>query len=205
MSRLMGVAFLLFLTQGFTGYGQSSIELDVLQYRDSVDRVFSDPELTILSDEDLEDFNGLPYYPYNDAFRVQARYESLEDQEVFQMKTTTDRLPEYLPAGRLYFTLDEQELQLTVYRNVELAKKDEYKDYLFVPFTDLSNGEATYLGGRYLDFRAHELGDTCYIDFNRCYNPYCVYNKRYSCPIPPIENHLNVKIEAGVKAFRSEE
>lgn len=204
MSRLIGVAFLFFLIQGFAGYGQSSIELDVLQYRDSVDRVFSDPELTILSDEYLDNFDGLPYYPYDEVFRVQAWYESLEGQEVFQMKTTTDRIPEYLPAGRLHFTLGGQELELTVYRNVELTKKDEYKDYLFVPFTDLSNGETTYLGGRYLDFRAHELGDTCYIDFNTCYNPYCVYSKRYSCPIPPIENHLTVKIEAGIKAFRSE-
>jgi len=45
-------------------------------------------------------------------------------------------------------------------------------------------------------------GDRLILDFNKSYNPYCAYNERYSCPIPPKENDLPVRIEAGIKAFK---
>jgi len=79
-------------------------------------------------------------------------------------------------------------------------KEEEYRDYLFLPFTDLTNGEQTYMGGRYLDLSIPE-GDTIVLDFNRAYNPYCVYNKKYSCPLVPPVNALNTKISAGIKDF----
>ncbi|MBT8180249.1 MAG: DUF1684 domain-containing protein, partial [Eudoraea sp.] len=46
-------------------------------------------------------------------------------------------------------------------------------------------------------------GNSIVIDFNRAYNPYCVYNKKYSCPIVPKRNLLNTKITAGVKSFKT--
>ncbi|MFV9484298.1 DUF1684 domain-containing protein, partial [Christiangramia sp. ASW11-125] len=73
-------------------------------------------------------------------------------------------------------------------------------DYLFLPFTDETNGISTYDGGRYLDFSIPEEKRVT-IDFNRAYNPYCAYSGRYSCPIPPKENHLETAIPAGVKKF----
>ena len=39
------------------------------------------------------------------------------------------------------------------------------------------------------------------IDFNRCYNPWCAFSDGYNCPVPPKENHFEVKIEAGEKMF----
>ena len=85
-------------------------------------------------------------------------------------------------------------------RNIDLSKKPGYANYLFVPITDLTNGEETYGGGRYIDLRG-PLGKVVELDFNKAYNPYCAYGGKYSCPIPPIENHLGLRIEAGVKAF----
>ena len=69
---------------------------------------------------------------------------------------------------------------------------------MFLPFTDLTNGEETYEGGRYIEL---EIPDKNYIviDFNKAYNPYCAYNYIYSCPIPPEENDLKIEIKAGVK------
>ena len=78
---------------------------------------------------------------------------------------------------------------------------EEYKDYLFLPFLDDTNGEGSYGGGRYIDLRIPD-SDTMIIDFNTAYNPYCAYNDRYSCPIVPRQNYLDVAIEAGVKAFK---
>ncbi len=77
--------------------------------------------------------------------------------------------------------------------------KPEYKDYLFLPFTDLTTGDETYGGGRYLGLRIPKEGSPLIINFNLAYNPYCAYNEKYSCPIVPKENELPVAIRAGVK------
>lgn len=75
-------------------------------------------------------------------------------------------------------------------------------DYLFIPFKDKTNGAATYGGGRYLELRMGEIIDNkVVIDFNKCYNPYCAYSEGFNCPIPPLENHLDIKIEVGEKMF----
>ena len=89
---------------------------------------------------------------------------------------------------------------MNIYQNLELISKPEYVDYLFVPFTDLTNGKGSYSGGRYIDTRIPP-GKKIVLDFNKAYNPYCAYNGKYSCPIPPEENHLEVEIRAGVKDF----
>ncbi len=73
-----------------------------------------------------------------------------------------------------------------------------FKGQLFFPFTDLSSGFGSYGGGRYIDLHIPP-SDSILIDFNRSYNPYCAYNGRYSCPIPPRENHINFEITAGVR------
>ena len=71
---------------------------------------------------------------------------------------------------------------------------------MFIPFTDLTNGETSYEGGRYIDFKKPTQNNVV-LDFNKSYNPYCAYSARYSCPIPPIANHLLVEVNAGVKKF----
>jgi uncharacterized protein (DUF1684 family) len=87
-----------------------------------------------------------------------------------------------------------------VYQNAELVRKNTYVNYLFLPFSDLTSGNETYIGGRYIDLRI-PYGDTIAIDFNQAYNPYCAYNRKYSCPIVPLENDLPIAIRAGVKKF----
>jgi uncharacterized protein (DUF1684 family) len=71
---------------------------------------------------------------------------------------------------------------------------------LFLPFTDLTSGVESYGGGRYIDMEVQK-GNTWTIDFNKGYNPYCAYNEKYSCPIPPAENDLKVEVKAGVKKY----
>lgn len=69
---------------------------------------------------------------------------------------------------------------------------------LFLPFNDLTNGVTTYGGGRYMDVEAPAEDGSVTLDLNLTYHPYCAYNYKYSCPIPPQENMLDVAIEAGV-------
>jgi uncharacterized protein (DUF1684 family) len=169
-------------------------------YRDSVDATFRHVEHTILLPEDLTGFQGLSYFPADAKYRVQAVFQRIENGDTFRMFTSTDRRPLYQVYGKLEFQLDMKSYELTLYQNQDALKKDPNFDEVFCPFKDLTNGNETYGGGRYLDFKLSQLGNPV-IDFNYCYNPYCAYNYKYSCPIPPKENHLNVRIPAGVKKF----
>jgi len=134
------------------------------------------------------------------AFVVKATFVPTPGQKSFEMPTTTERKPRYRKEGELHFVLQNDSLKLSVYRNLELSKRPGFENYLFLPFTDSTNGFESYGGGRYLDLQG-PLSDTIIIDFNKAYNPYCAYNHRYSCPIPPQENHLPLRIEAGVLSY----
>ena len=82
----------------------------------------------------------------------------------------------------------------------------EYQDYLFLPFTDSTNGNETYEAGRYIDLKMTDIaGNSVIIDFNKSYNPYCAYKSGYQCPVPPAENHLKTWVRAGEKKFAPEE
>ena len=132
---------------------------------------------------------------------VTAKFVRTVDEQPFKMKTTTDRLPEYVKYGELIFDLKGKPFKLNIYQNQDLIKKEGFEDYLFLPFLDNTNGEESYGGGRYIDMRIPD-GDTIIVDFNSAYNPYCAYNEKYSCPIVPRENYLDTEVRAGVKAFK---
>lgn len=169
-----------------------------LQAQKELNESFADSAQSPLTEEDLKHFKGLDFFPINEKFILTARFVRTKGQKKFGMKTTTSRLPLYKKYGELHFEIDGRTFRLNVYQNLDLKKKPGYADYLFLPFSDLTNGKESYIGGRYLDFRIPD-GDTVVLDFNRCYNPYCAYNYKYSCPIVPMENDLDIAIEAGVK------
>ncbi|WP_240410384.1 DUF1684 domain-containing protein [Hymenobacter oligotrophus] len=144
-------------------------------------------------------FSGLPFYPIEYGYCVQARLVRDSTSAPFAMPTSTMRRPLYRKFGELHFTLRGKAMRLNVYQSLDLLKQPGYEDYLFVPFTDLTNGHGSYGGGRYLDVRIPK-GNSVWLDFNRAYNPYCAYSPNYSCPVPPRENHLPVAVKAGVQS-----
>lgn len=168
-------------------------------YWAEIDSAFADSAHSPLLPPDREHFTQLERFAPDPAYVVRARFRAGEG-EPFGMATTTDRLPMYRAIGRLTFKLHGRNCRLTVYRNIALAERPEYANHLFVPFTDPTNGETTYGGGRYIDLEG-PLGKEVVLDLNRAYNPYCAYGGRYSCPIPPAENHLPVPVSAGVLKF----
>ena len=167
-------------------------------YQLNLNKEFSDLKTSPLPEEKIADFKSLPFFDINKDLIFQAEFFRTPYESPFVMKTTSDRESIYVKYGEVYFTVDGKEYKLNVYQSQQLSADPEYADYLFVPFTDLTNGKSTYGGGRYLDLHIPE-GQTVLLDFNRAYNPYCAYNSRYSCPIPPAENDLEVSVEAGVK------
>jgi uncharacterized protein (DUF1684 family) len=142
------------------------------------------------------------FYKVNNKYKVVARFEKITDTSGFIMKTSGSRKTKYFRYGRLYFSIDGTDLKLTIYQSEQLMSDTTYKDYLFVPFTDLSSGKKSYGGGRYLDFTIADIkNNSLAVDFNKSYNPYCAYAHGFSCPIPPSENDLPVMIEAGEMDF----
>ena len=169
---------------------------EIMAYRQQLNDQYRS-DASPLKEEDRSWFDGHGFFPIDDTYRVVAKYELIEGGENFEMKTTTDRLPIYRPYAKALFELDGISHELTLYQNVEYSLKPGYKDYLFLPFKDTTNGEKSYGGGRFMELRM-STSDTIVIDFNKTFNPLCAYNSKYSCPIPPKENHLEVAINAGV-------
>lgn len=161
---------------------------------------YSNAETTILEPADFKVFGGLEFYPLDSKYIVIAQFVRTPDEKPFLMPTSTSRLPEFVKYGQAHFMIDGKNLILNLYKSTAQVEGSEYEDYLFLPFTDLTSGNGSYGGGRYLDLKIPE-GDTITIDFNKAYNPYCAYNSKYSCPIPPEENDVLVRIEAGVRDF----
>ena len=170
------------------------------EFQANLNKEFANREESPLTDEDFKVFQSLEFYTIDEKFIVEAKFVRTPKEKVFKMKTSTTRLPEYKKYGELLFQIDGKSFKLNVYQNIELSKKEGYEDYLFLPFSDLTCGKESYIGGRYIDMRIPKT-KTVTIDFNKAYNPYCAYNHKYSCPIVPLENDLPIEILAGVKKF----
>ena len=183
------------------GFAQAQFSLAAVEkFQNELNAEYADAKTSPLLTEDLKTFQTLDFYPANEKFYVVAKFIRTENEQPFEMKTSTDRKPVYIKYGEAHFSIDGQTFQLNIYRNIELSKKEQYKDYLFLPFSDLTCGDESYIGGKYIDMKIPQ-GDTIVIDFNTSYNPYCAYSHKYSCPKVPLENDLKIAIRAGVKKF----
>ena len=190
---VVGVIIIAFYN--FRGSGPSADEYleEVATSRLEKDEIFRTSEDSPLTEEQLEVFENLTYFPIIEKYRVRAELHQNPLEQIIKMAITDGSQREYLVYGNAHFHLDGKELDVTVYKPV----KSEV-DYLFIPFYDKTSADLTYGGGRYVE---PEMLDntTLEIDFNMAYNPYCAYNPTYRCPIPPQENSLDVSILAGEK------
>jgi len=167
------------------------------KYQNELVAFYQDSEQTPLNDEEKIAFKGISFFDLDEKYIVTAELELLKKQKPFLMPSTGKIKQKYKKYGILRFEIDGKKLQLIVYQNIALSKKKGYERHLFLPFYDLTNGDTTYGGGRYLDVIIPE-NKQMIIDFNQAYNPYCAYSARYSCPITPSENFLDLEINAGV-------
>lgn len=179
-----------------------STKLDKSSYADSLSlwrkkndkEVKNDPN-TPLEKSKIESFTGLKYYPPMESWNIHTRYVKIDTGTVFNMPTTTERLIPMVKDGLIEFVRNDDTIKLYAYTYIEHPDEG-----LFVPFLDLSNGDITYGGGRYINV-SYPVSDSVWIDFNMAYNPYCAYNHAYSCPIPPLENTLTILVDAGEKVL----
>lgn len=169
-------------------------EIALVEWRIEKNEVFMDPARSPLAERMLDGFEGLDYYFPVPAFRFQVPLvQAAGTDTVMLAKRKGSEVP-YVRAGHVRFRHDEGDHQLAVYRAT-----DGDGTSLFLPFYDLTNDETTYPGGRYLELEPTADG-TVELDFNKAYNPYCAYDaEAWNCTLPPPENRLPFRVEAGEK------
>ena len=197
------IVIILLLVFGFSNvFAQSNWKIeDVIAFQEQMNLSFADSLKSPLKESDRRNFKSLDFFEINPEMVVTAKLIKSKKSKPFSMPTTTDRKPMYKKYGELHFELKGVQCVLVVYQNLDLIKMPKYQNYLFLPFTDLTSGVESYGGGRYLDLQIPDA-DTVLLDFNQAYNPYCAYNEKYSCPIVPKINDLDVEVNAGVKNFQ---
>jgi uncharacterized protein (DUF1684 family) len=138
-------------------------------------------------------FTGFKQYPVNRDYCIQARYTDYDTPRLISIQDVLEIYHETPFQGYVTFELGGEEHQLE-------ARVDE-DNLMRLDFRDASNGDTTYIGGRFLVAEMPRNGNII-VDFNRAYNPPCAYTDFATCPLPPPENRLPVRIEAGEKTFR---
>ncbi len=171
--------------------------LGIMEWRSQKDQSFLRDAESPLTEEQKSMFKGLNYFPVDPEFSVIADWRPLDPSDSITLIDTKGGSRTYFRSGIASFEFNNVPCELTVLHPIDM----EDETYLFIPFFDETSAISTYGGGRYVEPELLENGRIL-IDFNRAYNPYCVYNKDYRCPIPPLENQINVSIRAGEKKIR---
>ncbi|WP_310587912.1 DUF1684 domain-containing protein [Larkinella arboricola] len=195
--RIAGM--LLTLLMSHSGFSQIPYAHQIAAHREEYKADFLKSSTSPLKKDDLQ---NLRFFEPDSTYRIEATVQRTPQAEPFELPTYDGKKKTYVKYAVLTFRLKGKPYELTLYRSLQLAQLPQYRDYLFLPFKDATNGQSTYGGGRYMDLRVGTIKDgKVLLDFNKAYNPYCAYSDGYACPIPPKENHLTVSIEAGEKQF----
>jgi uncharacterized protein (DUF1684 family) len=152
---------------------------------------FSGPRLA-LRVRDLDSplrtgFTGLRWYPPNPAYRVKARFAPYPEPKVAEMPNILGDLEPFTIVGTVAFSLGGMDHEMVAWRS---------NQRLWFVFRDLTSGKETYSAARFL-YQPMPAAGEFMLDFNYAQNPPCGYNPYTTCPLPPPQNRLKVKVEAG--------
>lgn len=189
-------------------YNLSKANIELGNYIDNLEYSREDKYIEFLDStssrfnaKERENFHELAYFKPDINYKIEAQFVVDTTVPVFEMKTTTSRKPAYRTYGYIDFVINDTNYRLTAYQNMAYKDHPEYGGSLFVPFKDYTNTFSTYGGGRYIDIPIPKTNHLV-LDFNKAYNPYCAYFDRWSCPVVPFENQLDVEIQAGEKKYK---
>lgn len=138
-------------------------------------------------------FRGIELFPPDPAYRLEAQFEPFSEVRTVEVPTVLGYFDRMRAPGYVRFWWKGQEYRL-------LALDDTGDGRLFLVFGDLTNRSETYGGGRFLYADPPEKGRVI-LDFNRAYNPPCAFTPYATCPLPPPENRLPFRVEAGEKRY----
>jgi uncharacterized protein (DUF1684 family) len=171
----------------------NTYEQQILKIRKEKDHYFRTSINSPISGK--EEFEGLAYFDPDPKYNVAATMKQLPGDDIIDITSSDGRRLAFKKFAIASFLLNGRNYSLLLLKNASAPMGD---DMLFLPFSDKTCGEETYMGGRYIDIK-YSGTETIQLDFNQAYHPYCLYNYKYSCPVPPPENYLDTQVKAGEK------
>lgn len=207
----MRLFFLVFVVLSISACKSKSVMINdsSLSYSDAIAHHRAEYKEEFLKDERSPlrepDFEFMHFYEADSKFNCDCSYKLTPEAKPFQMSTVSGNVQIFTKHGIATCNINGTPTDVNVYASKRTTAIPGYEDYLFMPFKDITSGEETYGGGRYIDLRTGDIkNNRINIDFNKCYNPWCMYSEGYNCPIPPLENHFDVAILAGEKTWTGE-
>lgn len=140
----------------------------------------------------VKEFKGIERFPISDDWRIEATFEAYNPPKLISIPNILGTVSEERSPGKIIFEKNEELYSLDAV--------DEGENLFFV-FADETSGEETYGGGRFLYTKKADSNSKIIVDFNKAYNPPCVFTKYATCPLPPKQNYLHLKIPAGEKMW----
>ena len=139
----------------------------------------------------LKTFSGLNWFPVRASWRIAGKFVPYNAPKPVVVQNVLGDLERFVSPGEVTFNVNGTPVKLQPVRSGQR---------LWFIFADASAGRETYRI-RFLYADAPAADGTVVLDFNRAYNPPCAYNPYTTCPRPPAENFLKVRIEAGEKLY----
>ncbi|GAB5539304.1 MAG: DUF1684 domain-containing protein [Salibacteraceae bacterium] len=194
--------FLIAMLSFTMAYSQGNYIAEIQDQRAEKDKTLQSRRTSPLQRKDRRRFQDLPYYEIDEIWRIEVDLKRTESDEIIEIPTSAGYAKKFKEYGVLELFIGENYFPLTAYVRVP-RDGEEPADHqsLFVPFKDLTSGNATYGGGRYLDVEIPTGDNPAIVDFNLAYSPYCAYGGGFACPIPPQKNFIKAEVRAGEKAL----
>lgn len=146
-----------------------------------------------LNSELVKNFNGIERFPIDQSWDIKAKFEAYIPPKEIMVPNVLGQIDKENSPGDVVFDRDGK-----TYR---IDAVDEGGDKLFLIFADQTSGDETYGGGRFMYVNKPDSTGIINLDFNKAYNPPCVFTKYATCPLPPLQNYLKLRIEAGEKIY----
>ncbi len=140
----------------------------------------------------VKEFKGIERFPVDTAWRIEAEFKPYESPKKIFVPNILGDVEDEIISGQLVFSIENKKFTLDPINS---------GNRFFIIFADETNGESTYGAGRFLYTDKPDSTGTVILDFNKAYNPPCAFTKYATCPLPPEENRLGIKITAGEKNY----
>lgn len=178
---------------------RSEYSSEIISFREKYKEDFLQNPRSPLTKDDLK---FLDFYPATVDWKLNCQCMTTKGSKPFELPTYSGVTRTYILHAIATCAYKGKKISLNLYKNITQPINPLYKNHLFLPFKDHTNGESTYGGGRYINLNETDIQNQIItIDFNKCYNPWCAYSDGYNCPIPPKENHLELSVTAGEKRY----
>jgi uncharacterized protein (DUF1684 family) len=140
----------------------------------------------------VKKFKGIDTFPVDEKWKIEAKFEPFPVPEVIEIPNVIGSVEKDTVSGRLVFGINGD--------TYTLDPVNEGNEF-FIIFADETNGRETYGAGRFLYTDKPDSLGRVELDFNKAYNPPCAFTRFATCPLPPEQNYLHLKVTAGEEKY----